>query len=216
MEFFMLTPLPGSKDHQEMYLRGERMEADTNKYDAEHATADHPLMSAAEWQDIYQRAWHLYYSPSHIETLIKRAVASGMRSRRMSSMIFYFYGSHAFEHVHPLQGGIIRRKPRTHRRPGLPRENVLRFFVRRARETVATYVPGMWFFWRLERLRKRIENDPASKHYMDVALSPVADDEFGATLDLELYHASDSARRAAGQAEARATEMRQIELRRAG
>jgi hypothetical protein len=216
MEFFMLTPLPGSKDHQEMYQRGERMEADTNKYDAEHATADHPLMSAAEWQDIYQRAWHLYYSPSHIETLIKRAVASGMRSRRMSSMIFYFYGSHAFEHVHPLQGGIIRRKPRTHRRPGLPRENVLRFFVRRARETVATYVPGMWFFWRLERLRKRIENDPASKHYMDVALSPVADDEFGATLDLELYHASDSARRAAGQAEARAAEMRQIELRRAG
>ena len=68
MEFFMLTPLPGSKDHQEMYLRGERMDADTNKYDAEHATADHPQMSAAEWQDIYQRAWHLYYSPSHIET----------------------------------------------------------------------------------------------------------------------------------------------------
>src|SRR5208282_2218670 len=51
MEFFMLTPLPGSKDHQDMYLRGERMEADTNKYDAEHATADHPRMSAAEWQD---------------------------------------------------------------------------------------------------------------------------------------------------------------------
>ena len=51
---------------------------------------------------------------------------------------------------------------------------------------------------------------------MDVALSPVADDEFGATLDLELYQASDSARRAAGQAEARAAEMRQIELRRAG
>src|SRR6202043_188213 len=26
MEFFMLTPLPGSKDHQEMYQRGERMD----------------------------------------------------------------------------------------------------------------------------------------------------------------------------------------------
>ena len=142
MEFFMLTPLPGSKDHQEMYLRGERMEADTNKYDAEHATADHPRMSAAEWQDIYQRAWHLYYSPSHIETLIKRAVASGMRSRRVTSMIFYFYGSHAFEHVHPLQGGIIRRKPRTQRRPGYKRENPLSFFARRTRETLMTYLPG--------------------------------------------------------------------------
>ncbi len=172
MEFFMLTPLPGSKDHQEMYLRGERMEADTNKYDAEHATADHPRMSAAEWQDIYQRAWHLYYSPSHIETLIKRAVASGMRSRRMTSMIFYFYGSHAFEHVHPLQGGILRRKPRTQRRPGYKRENLLSFFARRTRETLTTYLPGLWFFWRLERLRKKIENDPASKHYMDVASEP--------------------------------------------
>ena len=211
MEFFMLTPLPGSKDHQEMHLRGERMEADTNKYDAEHATANHPRMSAAEWQDIYQRAWHLYYSPAHIETLIKRAVASGMRTRRMTSMIFYFYGSHAYERVHPLQGGIIRRKPRTQRRPGFPRENPLRFFMRRAREMSATYVPGLWFFWRLERLRRKIENDPASKHYTDAALSPVADGEFGA--DLELYHATDSARRAADQARTRAGEMRQIESR---
>jgi radical SAM superfamily enzyme YgiQ (UPF0313 family) len=213
MEFFMLTPLPGSKDHQEMYLRGERMEADTNKYDAEHATADHPRMSAADWQDIYQRAWHLYYSPAHIETLIKRAVASGMRTRRMTSMIFYFYGSHAFERVHPLQGGIFRRKPRSQRRPGLPRENPIRFLIRRAREMYATYWPGLSFYWRLERLRRRIENDPASRRYVDAALSPVVDDEFGA--DLELYHATDSARRAAEQARARATEMRKLELRRA-
>jgi radical SAM superfamily enzyme YgiQ (UPF0313 family) len=211
MEFFMLTPLPGSKDHQEMYLRGERMEADTNKYDAEHATADHPRMSAAQWQDIYQRAWHLYYSPAHIETLIKRAAASGMRTRRIASMIFYFYGSHAYERVHPLQGGVIRRKPRTQRRPGFPRENALRFFLRRAREMSATYVPGLWFFWRLERLRRKIENDPASKDYTDVALSPVADGEFGP--ELELYQTTDSARRAADQARTRAEEMRQIESR---
>jgi len=50
---------------------------------------------------------------------------------------------------------------------------------------------------------------------MDVALSPVDDDEFGAGLDLELYHASDSAVRAADQARSRAEEMRKIELRRA-
>src|SRR5260370_5702123 len=155
-------------------------------------------MSAAEWQDIYQRAWHLYYSPSHIETLIKRAVASGMRSRRMTSMIFYFYGSHAFEHVHPLQGGIIRRKPRAQRRPGYKRENPLSFFARRTRETLATYLPGAWFFWRLERRRQKIGNDPASKHYVDVALSPRDDDE--ADPNLHLYHAPDSPALAPDQA----------------
>ena len=127
-------------------------------------------------------------------------------------MIFFFYGSHAFEHVHPLQGGVIRRKPRTQRRPGFPRENILSFFVRRTREALTTYLPGAWFFLRLEALRKKIESDPASKHYMDVALSPVADDEFDA--DLGLYQASDSAVRAADQARSRAEEMRKIEVRR--
>jgi hypothetical protein len=134
-----------------------------------------------------------------------------MRTRRIASMIFYFYGSHAYERVHPLQGGVIRRKPRTQRRPGFPRENALRFFLRRAREMSATYVPGLWFFWRLERLRRKIENDPASKHYTDAALSPVADGEFGP--ELELYQTTDSARRAADQARTRAEEMCQIESR---
>jgi hypothetical protein len=206
MEFFMLTPLPGSKDHQEMYLRGERMEPDTNRYDAEHATADHPRMTPAEWEDIYRRAWHLYYTPAHIETLVRRAVAVGIRTKRIISMVFYFSASHFYEHVHPLQGGIIRRKRRSQRRPGLPRENALTFALRRAREMFSTYVPGLIYFWRLERLRRRIENDPASKGYTDLALSAVDDDEFDN--ELELYRATDSARVAANQAKSRAQEMR--------
>jgi len=210
MEFFMLTPLPGSKDHQQMYLRGERMEADTNKYDVEHATTDHPLMSSAEWEDIYRRAWQLYYSPEHIETLIKRAVASGIRTKRITSMIFYFYGSYAYERVHPLQGGIVRRKRRSQRRPGFPRQNLMRFFLRRVHEMVMTYVPGLWFLWRLERLRRKIENDPASRLYTDVALAPMGVAEFGD--DLELYHATDSARRALEQARFRANAAREIQV----
>jgi Radical SAM superfamily len=206
MEFFMLTPLPGSKDHQEMYLRGERMEPDTNRYDAEHATADHPRMTSAEWEDIYRRAWHLYYTPAHIETLVRRAVAVGIRTKRIISMVFYFSASHFYEHVHPLQGGIFRRKRRSQRRPGLPRENAVTFALRRTREMISTYVPGLIYFWRLERLRRRIENDPASKGYTDLALSAVDDDEFDN--ELELYRATDSARIAANQAKSRAQEMR--------
>ncbi len=38
----MLTPLPGSKDHQEMYQRGDRLDPDLNRYDLEHVTTDHP------------------------------------------------------------------------------------------------------------------------------------------------------------------------------
>ena len=194
-----------------MYLRGERMEADTNKYDVEHATTDHPLMSSAEWEDIYRRAWQLYYSPEHIQTLIRRAVASGIRTKRITSMIFYFYASYAYERVHPLQGGIFRRKRRSQRRPGFPRENLLRFFARRVREMVMTYLPGLWFLWRLERLRRKIEKDPASKCYTDIALTPMGVAEFGD--DLELYHATDSARRALDQARSRASAPREIQVR---
>jgi hypothetical protein len=209
MEFFMLTPLPGSRDHQEMYLRGERMERDTNRYDAEHATADHPRMTSAEWEDIYRRAWYLYYTPAHIETLIKRAVATGIRTNRVISMVFYFSASHFYEHVHPLQGGILRRKRLSQRRPGLPRESPFTFAIRRAREMITTYVPGLLYFWRLERLRWKIEKDPTSKNYTDLALRPVSDREFSE--ELGLYHATDSARVAANQAKSRAQEIHRIE-----
>jgi hypothetical protein len=77
LEFFILTPLPGSKDHQELYLRDVWMDPDTNKYDVEHPCMADPLMSATEWRATYDQAWHLYYSPEHIETLFKRSFVSG-------------------------------------------------------------------------------------------------------------------------------------------
>ncbi len=36
MEFFFLTPLPGSEDHQTLYRNGVAMDGDLNKYDLEH------------------------------------------------------------------------------------------------------------------------------------------------------------------------------------
>jgi hypothetical protein len=126
-------------------------------------------------------------------------------------MIFYFYASQAYEGVHPLQGGILRRKPRSQRRPGFQRENSVRFFVRRLREMAMTYLPGLWFLWRLERLRRKIEKDPASRCYTDIALTPMGVAEFGD--DLELYHVTDSARRALDQARSRATAPRDIQAR---
>ena len=41
LEFFFLTPLPGSEDHKTLHLKGARMEADMNNYDLEHVCADH-------------------------------------------------------------------------------------------------------------------------------------------------------------------------------
>src|SRR3954451_25029303 len=75
LEFFFLTPLPGSEDHKNLWTKGIAMDADLNKYDLEHAVTAHPKMSQAEWEKIYWDAWQLYYTPQHVETIFRRAKA---------------------------------------------------------------------------------------------------------------------------------------------
>lgn len=203
LEFFILTPLPGSKDHQDLLRKGVPMDPDMNRYDSEHVTTAHPHMSAEEWAAIYRRAWHLYYSPQHIETLLKRAVANGGSARRVAEMTFYFYATAAFEGVHPLQGGLLRRKARRQRRAGLPREHLLAFSARRLREIVATYAPMLRLFWKIDRLRRRVQRDPRNRTYSDLAIAPV-----GGNAELELYDTSDSARQAAARAKVRVESLR--------
>jgi radical SAM superfamily enzyme YgiQ (UPF0313 family) len=200
LEFFCLTPLPGSQDHKVLHDKGVWMDPDMNKYDLEHVVTGHPLMSREQWQGIYDRAWDIYYSWEHIETLLKRAVATGIKPARLAGMIFDFYGSYRYERVHPLQSGVLRRKLRTQRRYGMALESPLVFYPRRAWEILRTYVPGLWYFWRLTRVRKRIQHDPAMRDYTDIALTPVEDgDEAG----LEMFDVTDAARAAVKKAKHR-------------
>jgi radical SAM superfamily enzyme YgiQ (UPF0313 family) len=76
LEFFCLTPLPGSEDHQTLWKQGVEIDPDLNKYDVEHVCTAHPRMSKTEWESIYREAWSLYYSTSHLRTLLKRGVAT--------------------------------------------------------------------------------------------------------------------------------------------
>jgi tRNA A37 methylthiotransferase MiaB len=198
LEFFILTPLPGSKDHQVLQRQGVPMDTDMNRYDSEHVTTAHPRMSAEEWEAIYRRAWHLYYSPEHIETLLKRAVANRTSARRVAEMAFFFYATAAFEGVHPLQGGLLRRKSRRQRRTGLPREPLLAFALRRLRDVFGTYVPMLRLLWKIDRMRRRVQRDPHNRTYSDLAITPV-----GESAELELYDTSDAARRAAARAKLR-------------
>lgn len=191
LHFFILTPLPGSEDHKKLYLEGARLEPDPNRYDTEHATCDHPRMTAEEWECIYKEVWRLYYSPEHIETLLRRAVATRISSKELATTIFHYYASQRFEGVHPLQAGLFRRKVRSQRRATFRRHGPLSFYLRRLMEHFVTYAPAFWFMWKLGRLRRRIERDPAARDYTDLAITPD-----GAVGDetLELYQHTDLAR----------------------
>ena len=136
LEFFCLTPLPGSEDHQKLLKAGIPMDPDMNKYDLEHVTTGHPKMSKAEWEGVYRQAWETYYTPEHMETIMRRAYATGISPGKMMFLLIWFYGCVTIEKIHPLEGGYLRRKVRRDRRPGLPIENPLRLLSeirRRAR-----------------------------------------------------------------------------------
>jgi hypothetical protein len=171
LEFFILTPLPGSADHQLLDKNGVWMDPDMNKYDLEHVTTGHATMSAAEWQDFYRQAFELYYSPAHIERMFRRAKASGIKPVRLVNHVMQFYFTFMQEKVHPLQGGFFRRKVRSQRRPGLPLENPLIFYPRRLAEIVTTHVRLVRYYLFLHGLRRKVERDAAP--YSDRALTPV-------------------------------------------
>jgi radical SAM superfamily enzyme YgiQ (UPF0313 family) len=199
LEFFVLTPLPGSQDHKELAARGVPLDPDMNRYDVEHVTVEHPRMTAAEWRGTYERAWELYYSPGHVETILRRGRANGIRLRRLVTMIFVFAATQRCYGVHPLQTGLFRRKRRRDRRHGMRRESPFVFYPRRAGELLRS-LAGLWMLARLLWLAFRIERDPAGDAYSDLAIAP-PDDELDAAL--ELYTASDAARNAAAHARAR-------------
>ncbi|MEQ8226655.1 MAG: radical SAM protein [Rhodospirillales bacterium] len=175
LEFFVLTPLPGSADHKNLHDRGIPMDPDMNNYDLEHMTVEHPLMSAETWSRTYHDSWRRYYSLDHAETLLRRAAASGIDLISMRNRIVEFYGTQVFENVHPLQGGIIRRKVRRERRPTFPREPAIIFYPRYLWQTATTLLRFLLYQRKLTRIVKRIKRDPEAVHYRDAALTPVAE-----------------------------------------
>ena len=71
-------------------------------------------------QEIYKEAWSLYYTPEHMLTVLKRAAATGVRTKSIGKLLIWFSTSVAIEKVHPLQGGVIRFRNRMDRRPNMP------------------------------------------------------------------------------------------------
>ena len=178
IEFFCLTPLPGSEDHQALWKRGVEMDADLNIYDVEHVCTAHAKMTKREWEAIYREAWSLYYTPKHMKTLLRRAIATGVPVGSLVKVLVAFATMVPLEHVHPLQSGILRLKRRSERRPELPQENPLIFWPRFVCGTLAKHVILAATIVRLVSTGFLISQSPGSRKYMDRALMPVgADDE---------------------------------------
>jgi hypothetical protein len=191
LEFFCLTPLPGSEDHKTLDAKGVWMDPDMNKYDLEQVVTGHAKMSKEEWEGIYRAAWDIYYTPEHMQTILRRAGAFDLGVSHLTALLFMFSKAVTLENLHPLQGGIFRRKYRLDRRYGMPIEPVWKFYPKAAWEIGSKLVRMTRFWLELDRMRRVVRKDPNRHLYTDAALTPVED---GETETLEMFTHNEGAR----------------------
>jgi radical SAM superfamily enzyme YgiQ (UPF0313 family) len=197
LEFFFLTPLPGSEDHKTLSNRGIEMDPDLNKYDLEHALVAHPNMTKAEWEKLYQDAWQIYYTPQHIKTILRRAKASGVNIFRLMQIILWFSQSPSIERVHPLQGGVLRMKRRSERRSSLPVEPAWRFYPNLIWGFAIKQARFAYHGWRLYSIYRTVAAEPNDIAYTDQAMTPVVEEDVE---NLELFTHNQAARDAVDHA----------------
>jgi hypothetical protein len=137
--FFMLTPLPGSRDHKHMVEVGAPMDSDYNTYDSFHESMPHELMKDGAWSRAYRRAWATFYSFENMKKVLEE-----VHPDRYWDVLrnFYWYKSSALnEGAHPMITGFFRIKDRKSRRASFPREGVFLHARRRIPE-IYQYVRG--------------------------------------------------------------------------
>jgi hypothetical protein len=81
------------------------------------------------------------------------------------------------ENIHPLEGGIVRLKYRRDRRYGMKIEPFGLFHFKLAVETfkkLKIYARLAWQGW---RIGQKVLHDPKRHEYMDLALSPVVEED---------------------------------------
>ncbi len=171
LEFFYLTPLPGSEDHQKLAREGVWMDPDLNKYDLNHAVARHASMSPETWRKLYRECWKAFYSDEHMLRVMRRNAA--MKNNLVKVMFFlsWFKGSLFIEDVHPLEWGLFRVKHRRDRRPGLKIEPVWSFYPRFAIESVVKQVRWVALWAGLWRSYQATRGDPAKLDYTDESMA---------------------------------------------
>jgi hypothetical protein len=150
------------------------MDGDMNRYTLENVVTDHSRMSRSEWQQAYRAAWEQFYSATHLETILRRAHASGINIWSLRPILLWFSSAVPLENVHPLQAGIIRLRRRADRRTGMPMEPRLPFYAKYASSLVRKHT-ALYRRWRmLKNLCRKIEKDDPNRSYKDRALLPDA------------------------------------------
>ena len=115
----------------------------------------------------------------------------GYDPRNMMMKLLTFHAVPRIENVHPLEGGLFRRKYRRDRRPGMPLESPLR--------VLRSLTPGKslskHFRFAPNVLATLAHPSPRrarpERVYADIAMTPVQDSEFE---EMQMYTATQAAK----------------------
>ncbi|MBC8555286.1 MAG: radical SAM protein [Candidatus Brocadiales bacterium] len=166
--FFMMTPLPGSQDHLDNYLKGVPMAKEMNDYDTTLPCAEHPRMSRDELMRAYRDAWKSFYSSEHVETILKRR--KDRRQKNITRDIIWFRSAAFVEGLHPFLFGIFRIKGRKRRSPKFPVESIPVYYCRRIWDITLWTVRMSLIFIEMRYLSFKV-NLKKNNDYMDITIS---------------------------------------------
>jgi hypothetical protein len=159
--FYILTPLPGSADHQRWWRERRWMDGDFNTYDSAHVAVAPDRMTPAELTAAYRGAWDQFYGIDHMVSVLRSWRHD--RSTYWNRLFFfaaYLYASR-IERLHPMNCGFWTVRHRDDRRSGLVREGVLRFWWNRVRTITGRLRGIVRLFLQLEEVWLR--SRPRSK-----------------------------------------------------
>jgi radical SAM superfamily enzyme YgiQ (UPF0313 family) len=164
---FMLTPLPGSKDHQTMIHDCVGVDADYNNYDGMHETFRHPRMAPGDWRGAYDDAMHYLYSK---ENIVTRLLNNTRDNARHMFWAYAWYRYSAMEGAHPMATGLFRLKDRKSRRSLFARESMFRYAWRRVKDAAhgAKRYAGLFLDFQEIWLLTRKPDDPRWKTLGDL------------------------------------------------
>jgi radical SAM superfamily enzyme YgiQ (UPF0313 family) len=110
--FFLVTPLPGTEDHDRAVREGTIADWDFNQYDSQHMVSHHPRMTRAQVVQAYREAYRTFYSVRNtLRSLLTRHAVAGLnglsRMAMLRQRLYYFYSYRAGRH--PMLGGLWQR-----------------------------------------------------------------------------------------------------------
>jgi hypothetical protein len=110
--FFIVTPLPGTEDHDKAVRESLIADWDFNQYDSQHMVSHHPRMTNEQVMQAYRDAYQTFYSAgTTLRSLLTLHRVPGLnRVSRMAMVrqrLYYFYSYRAGRH--PMLGGLWQR-----------------------------------------------------------------------------------------------------------